>query len=166
MPGQARSGHAVRVALDTNILAYAEGVNGASRKKIALEMIGKLPTEATLLPVQTLGELFHVLVRKAGKVAGTGEDCHPELAGYVSVNRDVAGSPARRAGVGSEASFRNLGRDNRRRSGGRGLPVASLRRHAVRLYVERRHRDQSVFAHPSRTTGDMAGRLNRPAPAS
>jgi predicted nucleic acid-binding protein len=67
MPCQARSGHAVRVALDTNILAYAEGVNGASRRKIALEMIGKLPTEATLLPVQVLGELFHVLVRKAGR---------------------------------------------------------------------------------------------------
>lgn len=64
---QAGSGYAVRIALDTNILAYAEGVNGASRRKIALEMIGKLPTEATLLPVQALGELFHVLVRKAGR---------------------------------------------------------------------------------------------------
>ena len=57
----------MRVALDTNILAYAEVVNGASRKKMTLEMIGKLPTDATLLPVQALGELFHVLVRKAGR---------------------------------------------------------------------------------------------------
>jgi predicted nucleic acid-binding protein len=57
----------MRVALDTNILAYAEGVNGASRKKVALEIVGKLPVDATFLPVQVLGELFHVLVRKAGR---------------------------------------------------------------------------------------------------
>jgi predicted nucleic acid-binding protein len=56
----------VRLALDTNILAYAEGVNGAVRKKAALDIIGRLPSE-TFLPVQALGELFHVLVRKAGR---------------------------------------------------------------------------------------------------
>ena len=55
----------MRVALDTNILAYAEGVNGAGRKKSALDVIEKLPPESTFLPVQALGELFHVLVRKA-----------------------------------------------------------------------------------------------------
>jgi predicted nucleic acid-binding protein len=57
----------MRVALDTNILAYAEGVNGASRKKSALDIVEKLPPDSTFLPVQTLGELFHVLVRKAGR---------------------------------------------------------------------------------------------------
>jgi predicted nucleic acid-binding protein len=57
----------MRVALDTNILAYAEGVNGASRKKSALDIVEKLPPDSTFLPVQTLGESFHVLVRKAGR---------------------------------------------------------------------------------------------------
>lgn len=57
----------MRIALDTNILAYAEGVNGASRKKSALDIVEKLPPDSTFLPVQTLGELFHVLVRKAGR---------------------------------------------------------------------------------------------------
>ncbi len=57
----------MRVALDTNILAYAEGVNGAARKKAALDVIEKLSAESTFLPVQVLGELFHVLVRKAGR---------------------------------------------------------------------------------------------------
>jgi predicted nucleic acid-binding protein len=57
----------VRLALDTNILVYAEGVNGAARKKTALEIIAKLPVDSTFLPVQVLGELFHVLVRKAGR---------------------------------------------------------------------------------------------------
>jgi predicted nucleic acid-binding protein len=60
----------MRVALDTNVLAYAEGVNGAAMKKTALEIIGKLPGENTFLPVQVLGELFHLLVRKAGRSPG------------------------------------------------------------------------------------------------
>jgi predicted nucleic acid-binding protein len=57
----------VRLALDTNVLAYGEGVNGAVRKKTALEIIAKLPADSTFLPVQVLGELFHVLVRKTGR---------------------------------------------------------------------------------------------------
>jgi len=57
----------MRVALDTNILAYAEGVNGAAMKRTALGLVEKLPDGAALLPVQTLGELFNLLVRKAGR---------------------------------------------------------------------------------------------------
>jgi len=57
----------MRLALDTNVLAYAEGLNGNPQKKSALEIIEKLPAESTFLPVQALGELFHVLVRKAGR---------------------------------------------------------------------------------------------------
>ena len=57
----------MRLTLDTNVLAYAEGVNGAPRKKAALEIIEKLPADSTFLPVQVLGELFHVLVRNAGR---------------------------------------------------------------------------------------------------
>ena len=55
----------MRVALDTNILAYAEGVNGAAMKRTALGLLEKLPEGAVLLPVQVLGELFNLLVRKA-----------------------------------------------------------------------------------------------------
>lgn len=55
----------MRIALDTNVLAYAEGVNGAGRKSAALELIRKLPETETFLPVQVLGELFRVLVGKA-----------------------------------------------------------------------------------------------------
>jgi predicted nucleic acid-binding protein len=59
----------VRVALDTNVLAYAEGVNGLDRQRAALELLGRLPAAAALIPVQTLGELYNVLVRKAGRSA-------------------------------------------------------------------------------------------------
>ncbi len=57
----------MRVALDTNVLAYAEGINGAERRGAALDLVHRLPQEATVIPVQVLGELYNVLVRKAGK---------------------------------------------------------------------------------------------------
>ncbi len=57
----------MRVALDTNILVYAEGVNGAGKKKTALELLQRLPQPDVVVPVQALGELFHVLVRKAAR---------------------------------------------------------------------------------------------------
>ena len=57
----------MRVALDTNILAYAEGMNGAEMQDAALTLIQALPREGTLVAVQTLGELFNLLVRKAGR---------------------------------------------------------------------------------------------------
>jgi predicted nucleic acid-binding protein len=57
----------VIVALDTNVLAYAEGVNGAAMKALAFGLLQDLPADAATVPVQTLGELFNVLVRKAGR---------------------------------------------------------------------------------------------------
>jgi predicted nucleic acid-binding protein len=64
----------VRVALDTNILVYAEGVNGAPMQALALELIRTLPPGDTVLPVQALGELFNVLVRKAGRSPSAARD--------------------------------------------------------------------------------------------
>jgi predicted nucleic acid-binding protein len=55
----------VKVALDTNILACAEGANGAALRAKSLELIERLPAGDVVLPVQTLGELFNVLFRKA-----------------------------------------------------------------------------------------------------
>lgn len=60
----------MRIALDTNVLAYAEGTNGAVMRNKALELIQRLPPGAIVLPVQTLGELFNVLVRKAKRRPG------------------------------------------------------------------------------------------------
>lgn len=64
----------MRVALDTNVLAYAEGINGADRRDAALDLVQKLPQESTVVPVQALAELFNVLVRKAGKSRGDARD--------------------------------------------------------------------------------------------
>jgi predicted nucleic acid-binding protein len=55
----------MRIALDTNVLAYAEGTNGAEKRDQALAIIERLPPEAVVVPAQSLGELYNVLVRKA-----------------------------------------------------------------------------------------------------
>jgi predicted nucleic acid-binding protein len=57
----------VKVALDTNILAYAEGFNDIEKRDAALELVRNLPQGGTIIPVQALGELFNVLTRKAGR---------------------------------------------------------------------------------------------------
>jgi len=57
----------MKVALDTNILAYAEGVNNAEKQGIALELLHSLPQHLVLIPAQVMGELFNVLTRRAGR---------------------------------------------------------------------------------------------------
>lgn len=55
------------IAVDTNVLAYAEGLNGAQKRDAAVSLLQTLSPESTFVPVQALGELFTVLVRKAGR---------------------------------------------------------------------------------------------------
>ena len=54
----------MRVALDTNVLAYAEGVGDEIRCTAAITLIEQLPAELILLPAQTMGELYRVLTGK------------------------------------------------------------------------------------------------------
>jgi predicted nucleic acid-binding protein len=81
----------VRVALDTNILAYAEGVNGLAMKRAALSLVDKLPQRAVVLPVQVLGELFQVLVRKAGR---SPKDARSAILGWRNAFALMETSPA------------------------------------------------------------------------
>ena len=46
----------MRVALDTNILAYAEGLGDETRCTTALQLIEQLPSDEVVLPAQVLGE--------------------------------------------------------------------------------------------------------------
>lgn len=57
------------IALDTKILAYAEGVNGAERRAQAVRILQDLTGETIVIPAQALGELFTLLVRKAQRPA-------------------------------------------------------------------------------------------------
>jgi predicted nucleic acid-binding protein len=64
----------LKIALDTNILAYGEGVNDAEKRDAVLELLDDLPQGSTVVPVQVLGELFNVLVRKAGRSRAEARD--------------------------------------------------------------------------------------------
>lgn len=57
----------MRIALDTNILAYAEGLGDALRCGTALQLVEQLTSNEVVLPAQTLGELTRVLISKAGR---------------------------------------------------------------------------------------------------
>jgi predicted nucleic acid-binding protein len=60
----------VRVALDTNILAYAEGLGDVRRCTQARSLVASLPIDGTLIPAQVLGELSRVLLVKARRPPG------------------------------------------------------------------------------------------------
>jgi len=57
----------VRIALDTNVMAYAEGAGDARRCKAARDLVARLPGHLVVVPAQTLGELHRVLVGKTGR---------------------------------------------------------------------------------------------------
>jgi len=64
----------MRVAIDTNVLAYAEGVGDGERCRVAIGLIERLSEPAVVLPAQVLGELMLVLTRKAGRTRETARD--------------------------------------------------------------------------------------------
>jgi predicted nucleic acid-binding protein len=64
----------LRVALDTNVLAYAEGVGSAAKHDASLALIEHLALADVLIPAQCLGELFRVLRGKALRPAELARD--------------------------------------------------------------------------------------------
>jgi predicted nucleic acid-binding protein len=64
----------MHVALDTNVLVYAEGLNGEAMQVRALSIVDRLVPESTLLPVQILCELYNVLTKKAGRSRAKARD--------------------------------------------------------------------------------------------
>lgn len=81
----------IKVALDSNILVYVEGVNGLARRERAVELVGGLSRENTFVPVQALGELFRVLIRKA-KYAP--EQARSAILSWMDIFRAVETSPS------------------------------------------------------------------------
>ncbi len=62
------------VALDTNVLAYAEGAGDQARCTAAAALMARLPESAVILPVQVLGELYRVLVGKLRQPASQAQE--------------------------------------------------------------------------------------------
>ena len=59
----------MKLALDTNVLVYAEGWGDTARCQRARELLAALDPADVLLPVQVLGELHRVLTGKAKRTA-------------------------------------------------------------------------------------------------
>ena len=59
----------MKVALDTNVLVYAEGWGDAERCQRARELMARLAPGDVVIPVQVLGELQRVLTSKARRTA-------------------------------------------------------------------------------------------------
>ena len=60
----------MKAALDTNVLVYAEGLNDVEKRDLAIDLLRRMPQASTVIPAQVLGELFNVLLRKAGRKPG------------------------------------------------------------------------------------------------
>ena len=54
----------MKIAFDTNILVYAEGLNGAEKQAVVLDLINSLASATKIVPSNVFGELFNVLKRK------------------------------------------------------------------------------------------------------
>jgi len=52
------------IALNTNILVYVEGVYSWDKTERATDLLAQFDAQNLFVPVQVLGELFNVLVRK------------------------------------------------------------------------------------------------------
>ena len=59
----------MKFAVDTDVLACAEGVNGTERHHAARQIIARLPPGEGHIPAPVLGELFAMLNRKAKRSA-------------------------------------------------------------------------------------------------
>jgi len=64
----------MRIALDTNILAYAEGVGDPVRRDASVLLISRLPEESVIVSTQVLGELYRVLTDKAGRTPASARE--------------------------------------------------------------------------------------------
>lgn len=56
----------MRIALDTNVLAFAEGLNGPDKRTQSLDIVKSFADGEVVIPLQALGELYAVLTRKGG----------------------------------------------------------------------------------------------------
>ncbi len=54
----------MRIAVDSNIILYAEGLGDPTKGEIARSILKQLPLAQSIIPIQALGEVHHNLTRK------------------------------------------------------------------------------------------------------
>lgn len=92
----------MRVALDSSVILYAEGLNDPGRKASARAVVAKLGSHELILPLQAAGEVFKALVRKFGRApaeANAVVSAWQELAAAQPETRDTTFAAARELAV-------------------------------------------------------------------
>jgi predicted nucleic acid-binding protein len=56
----------MRVALDSNVMIYAEGITDIARRALALSMVDAIRAQDLVIPLQAVGETLRWLVTKGG----------------------------------------------------------------------------------------------------
>lgn len=147
----------MKIAFDTNVLAYAEGINGAERRDVALNLIRRLPQEAAVVPAQVLGELFNVLVRKGEK---SRSDARDALLSWRDTFPIVETSPEVMLAAADLATDHQLGIMGRGYLVGRvasGLSSAFVRGSSGRFHLGRGDGGQSILLATARSAECFAG---------
>ncbi|MFN3669340.1 MAG: PIN domain-containing protein [Brevundimonas sp.] len=80
----------MKVALDTNVLAYAAGVNDGARRDRADRLISSIDAADLVLTSQVAGELYNVLVHKGGYSRGQAAEI---VEGWIEVLTFRAATP-------------------------------------------------------------------------
>ena len=80
----------MKVAFDTNVLMYAEGIDTAEKRDIAVGMINEIPRDKTIIPLQAFGESFNVLVRKGRR---TRDQARATVLGWLDLYTTVPTTP-------------------------------------------------------------------------
>jgi predicted nucleic acid-binding protein len=73
----------MRVAVDTNIIVYAERLDDEARANVALELLRAM-VGRTIIPVQVLGEAYRVLRRKGRRSALEASEAIARWAEFIS----------------------------------------------------------------------------------
>jgi predicted nucleic acid-binding protein len=60
----------MRIALEMNVLTYAEAMNGAAMRDKALDLIRPLPQDSIVVHIQAWGELYKRACEEGGAGAG------------------------------------------------------------------------------------------------
>jgi predicted nucleic acid-binding protein len=77
------------LAVDTNLLVYAEGEGDRLRCEAARQVMARLPAARVLLPVQVLGELYDVLTVRFRRDATLAQRAVQQWAGLYAVREST-----------------------------------------------------------------------------
>ena len=148
------------------VLPAAAGGSGRSQLRRDQPRQACRADRAAVIPVQVLGELFNVLVRKAGK---SRDETREALLGWRDAFPVIETSPEIMLSAGrsgNRSPIRNLGRRHPVGSVASELPFAAVRSPARGLHMGRRDRRQSVrlsTARPAEWCRPSSGRALRMA---